>query len=98
MTDAQPCLVPSENTPWARRVLSGCASSSLFAFLRDGGAVVGVMMVAVAVVGGERITYSGHKRGLYRHMRPARDCRIGGKADIAGGVSKPFRRPYRARG
>lgn len=24
-----------------------------------------------------------------------RDCRVGGKADIAGGVSKPFRRPCR---
>lgn len=36
-----------------------------------------------------------HKRGLYRHMRPSRDCRVGGKADIAGGVSKPFRRPCR---
>lgn len=36
-----------------------------------------------------------HKRGLYRHMRPTRLSRLGGKADIAGGVSKPFRRPCR---
>jgi len=28
-------------------------------------------------------------------MRPTRLSRLGGKADIAGGVSKPFRRPCR---
>lgn len=43
----------------------------------------------LACVGGR------HKRGLYRHMRPTRLSRLGGKADIAGGVSKPFRRPCR---
>jgi len=39
-------------------------------------------------------TYAGTSVDYIGTCAP-RDCRVGGKADIAGGVSKPFRRPCR---
>lgn len=104
LSNPPPFLFLRVETPYGRGKFSrsACSPSHRFSppFSRSvvcAAACVCVCMLCVCFVCMFYVyerTYAGTSVDYIGTCAP-RDCRVGGKADIAGGVSKPFRRPCR---